>query len=296
MKISAIPINSAVASPVSVTACSSAGRLSALIIQPDWRSAAPPLIAIHGISRNSDVLAQLFAPYAHFTGRPAIVPHFHERDWPTFQRPCKTARPDRALLELLNQLEQQLPDLTGPVDVFGHSGGAQLAHRVAMLFPHRVSALHLAAAGWYCLPDRSMPYPYGLAVGDSATKKKWVRRKEAGLDAFLRLPLTVYVGTHDTERDMSLRQKALLDRHQGRTRLERAQHYVKAVQTAAGAAGHVSRARLIEMPGCVHDVEQAITKYGLAARVMGVQHDETPIQQPLKETFHDSHLELTPHS
>ena len=296
MKISAIPINSAAASFVRVIACSSAGRLSALIIKPVWRSSAPPLIEMHGMSRNSDVLAQLFAPHADCTGRPVIAPHFHESDWPTFQRPCKTARPDRALLELLNQLEQQSPDLTGPVDLFGHSGGAQLAHRVAMLFPHRVSALHLAAAGWYCLPDRSMPYPYGLAVGDTVTKSRWVRRKEAGLDAFLRLPLTVYVGTHDTERDMSLRQKPMLDRHQGRTRLERAQHYVKSVQTAAGAAGHVSRARLIQMPGCVHDVEQAITEHGLAARVMGVQCDETSIQQTLEETFHDSHLELTPHA
>ncbi|NCQ24782.1 MAG: hypothetical protein COW54_04785 [Rhodobacteraceae bacterium CG17_big_fil_post_rev_8_21_14_2_50_63_15] len=257
-----------------ITVCCAAGRLSAEILYPDWRVESPPLLVLHGISRNADTLARYFASQAQRTGRCVIVPHFNKQDWPVFQRPTKTARPDQALLELLNYLATRDPDLAGPVDIFGHSGGAQLAHRAAMLYPHRVSALHLAAAGWYCLPDRSMPYPYGLAAGKGVQDLKWVNRHAIGLETFLRLPLTLYIGTHDTERDDSLRQVPMLDAGQGLTRLARAHCYLSAFKTAACAAGIAPCAKLIELPGCVHDVVEAITRYDLATLVMDSSPDK----------------------
>lgn len=252
-----------------ITVIGPAGRLSALVLRPDWRADAPPLVVLHGISRNAGTLARLLAPHAHRTGRPVILPYFNAEDWPVFQRPTVTARPDRALLGLLNALGQSTPDLAGPVDFFGHSGGAQLAHRVAMLYPHRVAALHLAAAGWYCLPDHTMRYPYGLASGKNSHDCKWARRTAVGLEDYLRLPLSLYVGTHDTARDKSLRQGPQLDAVQGPTRRARAHHYLSAFATAARAVGVSPRARLIELPGCVHDVVAAITRNDLATRVMG---------------------------
>lgn len=251
-----------------VTACSPAGRLSARIIRPAQSVAAPPLLVLHGISRNADALVRLFTPAAQQSGRTVIVPHFSERAWPSFQRPSRAARPDQALLALLDATGAALPDCKGRVDIFGHSGGAQLAHRFAMLYPHRVAALHLAAAGWYCLPDETMPYPYGLAPGRDRFSAVWARRCVMGLRDFLRLPACVYVGSGDIDRDPALRQNRALDARQGPNRAVRARTYVTALNAAAVRHGLAPRARFIELPGCDHDVERAIADHDLAARIL----------------------------
>ena len=200
---------------------SPSGTLPARIIRPTILSDLRPLIVLHGISRNADELVALFTPEAERSGRIVVVPHFAQRRWPHFQRPCRAARPDQALLALLGHLAVMNPAFAGPVDLFGHSGGAQLAHRFAMLYPHKVGRLNLAAAGWYCLPDASMTYPYGLGGDATPGALCWARRHEQALPAYLRLGVQVFVGTHDTDRDDSLRQCPDLDRIQGHTRIAR---------------------------------------------------------------------------
>ncbi|WP_336419333.1 alpha/beta fold hydrolase [Roseovarius sp. D22-M7] len=251
-----------------ITAYSAAGRLMARIIRPTDPVPAPPMVVLHGISRNAEELARLFSPEAERTGRTLVVPHFAEDAWPTFQRPCKAARPDQALLALLDAVAARLPGHAGPVDIFGHSGGAQLAHRFAMLYPHRVTALHLVAAGWYCLPDETMPYPYGLAPGTDRAGATWARRNTDGLREFLRLPISVYVGSRDVARDPALRTTPALDAGQGRNRHARARAYVAALTAAADRHGVPARARFVELADCDHDVVRAITRNDLAARVL----------------------------
>jgi hypothetical protein len=137
-----------------------------------------------------------------------------------------------------------------------------------MLYPHRVAALHLAAAGWYCLPNETMRYPYGLAVGTDAFAANWARRHAVALRAFLAIPVCVHVGTDDVTRDDALRKTSALDARQGMHRYARARTYVTALNAAAEAADLSPRARLIEMTGCDHDVVRAITENHLAARVL----------------------------
>lgn len=248
--------------------CSTAGRLSSRVLRPTGRVQAPALVVLHGIARNAQELTRLLKPYAEQWGRTIIIPHFNERAWPSFQRPCNVARPDLALLALLDRVTAELPDLVGPVELFGHSGGAQLAHRVAMLFPHRIARLYVAAAGWYCLPDYSMPYPYALGAGTTTQSAKWTRRKAAALKEFLRIPVRVYVGSEDVQRDDALRKTPELDKQQGRNRRTRAHTYTRALNQAAATHGLVPQAKLIELPGCDHDVVQAITKNQLATMLM----------------------------
>ncbi len=250
---------------------SSAGSLPARVIRPSQLSGRPPLVVLHGIARNADVLTDLFLPEAERTGRVIVVPHFSEQRWPHFQRPCRAARPDRALLALLEHLAVTDPGFAGPVDVFGHSGGAQLAHRFAMLYPHRVGQLNLAAAGWYCLPDASMAYPYGLAADGTPDSLAWVRRHGQMLPAYLRLPVRVFVGTADDARDDALRQAIHLDRGQGETRIARAATYVARFRAAAHDRGICPDVSLTHLPGVGHDVVQAIRQGGLAARVTAAE-------------------------
>jgi len=246
---------------------SPSGTLPARIIRPTILSDLRPLIVLHGISRNADELVALFTPEAERSGRIVVVPHFAQRRWPHFQRPCRAARPDQALLALLGHLAVMNPAFDGPVDLFGHSGGAQLAHRFAMLYPHKVGRLNLAAAGWYCLPDASMTYPYGLGGDATPGALCWARRHEQALPAYLRLGVQVFVGTHDTDRDDSLRQCPDLDRIQGHTRIARAGTYVERFRAAARARGILPEITLIRLPGVTHNVAQAIRQAHLGRLV-----------------------------
>jgi predicted esterase len=56
-------------------------------------------------------------------------------------------------------------------DIFGHSAGAQTAHRLIMFNPEtKVNRIVAANSGWYTLPDFSTEFPYGLK-GVALTKE-----------------------------------------------------------------------------------------------------------------------------
>jgi pimeloyl-ACP methyl ester carboxylesterase len=246
------------------------GKLSAQVMVPEGAEHdQPPLVALHGISRDVGALYDAFERPAQHAGRILIVPHFHERDWKIFQR-IGTARPDKSLL-VLKQVLRDSGVCTAPqIELFGYSGGAQLAHRFAMLYPQHVSRLHLGAAGWYCLPDTSLAYPAGLRerVAKPNDTPNFRTAKVAQLGQFLRIPLRVYVGTEDTERDAAMRTAPDIDAVQGRHRLARAETYVARVAEAATRLQITANVSLIPLPGCGHDFSQCAQKAGLAHLVL----------------------------
>jgi hypothetical protein len=105
-----------------------------------------------------------------------------------------------------------------------------------------------------------MAYPYGIGADETPGSLTWARRHEQALPAYLNLPVRVYVGTQDTDRDDSLRQESTLDDIQGLTRVARAETYVARFRAAA-------RLRGIRLPGVTHDVAQAIRQTDLARLV-----------------------------
>lgn len=254
--------------PDRVTVSYKRRKVTAKVIVPQVLSGQRPLIVMHGISRDAAAMVRHFGPEAERTGRIIVAPRFDEKHWPIFQRPTRNARPDRALLALLDALALQYPGFDGPVDLFGYSGGAQLAHRTAMLYPHRFADVHLGSAGWYCLPDTDVPYPYGLAPAEGR-KVNWRHCKLAMLPAFLNLNITVYTGDLDTERDEALRQNDVVDAAQGLTRFDRAGAYVHALRKAAKQHDITPQSRLVLLPECAHDFDECATRAGLARMVAG---------------------------
>lgn len=232
---------------------------------PDRLSTQPPLLALHGISRNAGALRRVFAPLCAAQGRVLITPRFSNADWRHFQT-IGRHRADRALLALLDQVHLLgLADVSR-VSIFGYSGGAQLAHRFAMLYPNRVAALHVAAAGWYCLPNSSLPFPMGLGAGDGCTPLDVTLLAQSQLPAFLKLPLRVYVGAEDIERDPALRKHPTIDAVQGLHRRSRALRYAKAFRDAGQARSISPDVTFTQLPGCAHSFA-ACVRAGLAALV-----------------------------
>ncbi|MEL7281214.1 MAG: alpha/beta hydrolase [Pseudomonadota bacterium] len=215
-----------------------------------------PLLALHGISRKAETIFGAFGPACDRAGRILIVPRFSRKDWPHFQT-IGRHRPDQALLALMDHLHQTGVISAGRVSLFGYSGGAQLAHRFAMLYPQRIASLHVAAAGWYCVPDHKLTFPMGLAQPNTQPDKTGgfnaASLSTLQLRAFLKLPIYVYVGREDVMRDDTLRKHPTLEAHQGRTRLARARSYIASLRCAAEARCISPDMDFTELPGCAHD-------------------------------------------
>lgn len=222
---------------------------------------AVPLVAVHGVFRDAKGQVTGFAKAAAATGRPVIAPIFDKTAYRRYQRVILGERADIALLTLLDQLERQGLMHARRFDLFGYSGGAQFAHRFALLYPHRIRRLTLAAAGWYTFPNES-PYPYGLASPRRANRA-WGPHVSAGLAHFLQLPIRVCVGEQDNRPDALTRSEPMLDQQQGVDRLSRATRWVAAMRHAAWARGMAADVQLHELAGCGHDFRECIRHGGL---------------------------------
>lgn len=231
------------------------------------RGTARPLLALHGISREDGAIFDAFAAPCAAAGRALLTPRFGPQSWPVFQRVHDRNRPDRALLDLLDTAARDHAMPAGPVDVFGYSGGAQLAHRLTMLYPERVGALHLGAAGWYTLPAPDLPYPLGLGP-DRRGRDAIPACMRSGLAAFLDRRIALYVGDRDTDpADPAIRRDPRIDAAQGIHRRARAERYAEAVAAAQRAAGLPVSVTLTVLGGCGHDFAQCAARGGLVGRV-----------------------------
>lgn len=135
---------------------------------------------------------------------------------------------------------------TGTYDLFGHSAGGQILHRLA-LFHSRNSADRIIAAnsGWYTLPEFETAFPYGL--GNTGMNKAEIR------DA-LQSRLVVFLGERDDENETrgGLRRTPEADL-QGPGRLQRGQHFFAAAQSLARQLDTELKWQLEIVPGVGHE-------------------------------------------
>lgn len=203
----------------------SPGRCYYAVIPKTLRKDAVPLVVVHGISRNAAELALRFGEVAELTGIPVIAPLFERGTFGMYQQVCDPAgamRSDEALSEMLDDAAHRFGLDTAGIDLFGFSGGAQFAHRYAMLHPARVRTCVATAAGWYTMPDPAAPWPLGLADAPCAVDSAALRR----------VRFEVIVGALDRQQDKALRRSAEIDIIQGVHRLQRARRWHRAMRKA----------------------------------------------------------------
>jgi pimeloyl-ACP methyl ester carboxylesterase len=235
-----------------------------------------PMVAIHGICRGAEQQAAAFAERASAQGRVVIAPLFENAQWPGYQLLVHRGRADLALLALMEELRTEHVWNTRRFDLSGYSGGAQFAHRFAMLYPQLIARLSVCSAGWWTFPDQA-PFPYGLGAEDGC-RPAWGPRLAAILPRFLRLPITVAVGADDNVPDANTRSGSAIDRQQGLDRRTRAERWVEALTTAASAHGIAANVTLSILPDCGHDFAACVRRGGLVDHVLP---DPSPTVTPL---------------
>lgn len=260
----------------------SEGSLSCWLVLPgDMAADRPPLVAIHGIRRDARAQAILLRTIAIEQRRPIIAPLFDETHWRKYQLAVLKKRADSALLTLMRELRDLGIWRTDTFDLSGFSGGAQFAHRFAMLYPDLVSRLSVASAGWYTFPDAA-PFPYGLGPRRSGKRKpgiepriEWGSCIAGDFERFLKIPIQVFVGSEDSLQDMNLRSGPDIDRQQGNNRIERAHNWAEALRIAARSRGIEPDISFTILHGCAHNFRRCVEIGRLDARIGGLHRDET---------------------
>lgn len=133
-------------------------------------------------------------------------------------------------------------------DLFGHSAGGQILHRLVLLHPDSKANRILAAnSGFYTMPDLDAELPFGLE--NAPVEREDLRRS-------FRERLVLFIGEEDDEDETGgiLLRSPSADR-QGTHRLERGRHFYREAEAAADAMGAEFAWRLEIVPGVGHGHE-----------------------------------------
>ncbi len=142
--------------------------------------------------------------------------------------------------------------------LYGHSAGGQFACRFLMMHPDRVQAVILSAPGRYAFPDPAAPWPYGIGrfdrmlVWEKDSSKISKREVVEALPAeqitqAAMTPIAVLVGADDLEAQPSR------PAHDGATRVELAQQWVRDMKKVAVSQGKQPRITLELIPNVGHN-------------------------------------------
>jgi poly(3-hydroxybutyrate) depolymerase len=225
---------------------------------PDKVTAETPVVFVmHGVNRDADRYRDEWSALARRHGFIAIVPQFSRADFPGsrgyntgyFSEDDGSPRPRNlwsfaAIEPLFDDVRKRFGTGSERYSIYGHSAGAQFVHRFVLFMPEaRIDKAVAANAGWYTMPDRSVGFPYGLAETPV---------DDAALGAALGKPLTVLIGTADTDRDDPDLRKTPEAHAQGLTRFSRGQTFFARGKAAAREIGTPFGWKLATVPGIGH--------------------------------------------
>lgn len=198
-------------------------------------SSTPILFAFHGVNRNADAYRNALINKSNALNFIIIAPEFSDQNFPTGDGyalgnvyidgdnpTVNSLNPESnwsfSIVEpMFDFFKKQLKNSSTSYTIFGHSAGAQFAHRFLMFKPNnRASQIVISAAGWYTFPDKTVPFPYG-------TKNSILENKST--EIFFAKNVFVQVGELDNNpNDSNLRHNFFADA-QGLQRVERATNF-----------------------------------------------------------------------
>lgn len=236
-----------------------------LLRLPERPRADRVVVAVHGISREPDVMVRWLAPLADEQGYTLVAPEFDAHGFNDFQRLGRAGRgqrADRALHNVLAAARAILGDEPAALPhLVGFSGGAQFGHRYIYAHPGQFASATLVAAGWYTPPHSRRSFPRGLGTCEGLPDLYFDGASLA------RTPTLVMVGERDEKVDRNVRSTPRLNRQQGRNRRARARWFHERLsrfaESVEGGAAH----RFAELPRTGHDFAEAAREGCLAQRL-----------------------------
>ncbi len=218
------------------------------------------LVTLHGMGGDGASFCQNLLAAAERNGWIVVAPTFKYQD---YKNADLVLQDDVAFLPRLLAMIDSVPGRTGletrqKVLLYGHSRGGQAVHRFATYFPERTLGVAALAAGSYTLPLQTMliggksqelPLPYGVA-----TMGRYLGR-DFNSEAFKQIAFRIAVGGSDTNPNDTPR---AWDPYLGKSRVERASAYTKALQDMG------VQADLAVYPGADHSVSTAMLNESIA--------------------------------
>ena len=229
--------------------------------RPAGSGAETPLVLLlHGSDRAAAYFLTCWSEHADKYGFVLAAPEFDDRAFPggeaynygnvqSADGPEGTFNPPHlwtyAILDrLLDCIRRRGSGAPAKCCLFGHSAGAQFAHRYLALTGGRgVDFAVLANAGWYMLPDPGTAYPAG--VGGLEVSR-------SSLDEYLGRAVALLLGEDDVDENDPGLAPFPAARAQGRHRLARGQYYFAHCRDAAGRRGVPFGWRIVTAPGVGH--------------------------------------------
>lgn len=229
-----------------------------------FTSATPIVILLHGSDRAAAFFRDCWSPYADRYGFLIVAPEFDAESFPgpetyNYGNVRQSMASDSLFhpehlwsYSIIDRLFETVRSMTGSERssfcLFGHSAGAQFAHRYLALTAEPLAEFVVAAnAGWYMTTDANQPFPAGLGG---------LRTDQAVMKRFYECRLVLLLGdadTDETEAGLPQYPGAIA---QGSNRLARGQFYYAAMQRRAAQLGTGFRWRLSIAPGIGHADDQ----------------------------------------
>ncbi|MBI4461890.1 MAG: hypothetical protein HY653_03195 [Acidobacteria bacterium] len=237
------------------------GQIYYLYIPHAFSPGGALLVSVHGASRGAEAHARAWVPIAEQENVVVVAPLFDFGAFPDYQRlNFRGPRADLRLHAILDEVARLTGADATRFYLYGFSGGGQFAHRYALVHPERLQRVAVGAPGWWCLPEETLDYPYGIKKTSEVPADV-----EFQVDELLRLPLAVVIGEKDTERDRNLRQDELVDRLQGSNRLERGRNWYTRMRRLAEEKKIANQFELHVVNGAGHSgVHPAIIEHAAA--------------------------------
>jgi poly(3-hydroxybutyrate) depolymerase len=223
----------------------------------DTKADTPILIVMHGVHRAGERYRNDWQPLSQKYHFILIVPEFSDADFPGNAgyalggmkdpkgQPVPRAQWTFGYIEpLFDAVKAATGNRNERYFLFGHSAGSQFVHRYLYFNPEaRVARAVSANAGWWTLPDPDIDFPYGLrgsAIDDAMLK------------TMLQRPLTVLLGTADTDPEDENLRKTPQAEAQGPNRWVRGHTFFDAGKRRAEALHVPFGWQLATAPGIAH--------------------------------------------
>lgn len=226
-------------------------------------SATPIFIVLPGAGRDADVMRNGLIAKANQKGFIVLALRFSETYYPgsnTYNLAnifndgdnpsASTQNPEEewtfaAIDPIFLDFKNFIGNTVSHYDLFGHSAGAQLAHRFLIFQPTAsINRAVCSASGWYTMPDKTINFPYGLKISPA---------QNANLGPIFSRVTFVIVGENDTDpNSFNLRHTPEADA-QGNNRLERAQYFYQGSLNVATQGANAFNWQYKTAPNTGHD-------------------------------------------